>query len=138
MSKEADHLKADPLQALVVDTRQISREKLAEILKGKVLLDLQTETFLLVSEARTHSTARQAVLLSLLAKKALHLLKEGIVDAMPPKDVAAATALKSNTIRPVLKRLLDDGLIVRRREGYTIHVSGFARVAIALNNSKDG
>lgn len=132
MSREAD-----PLRALVVDTRQISREKLAEILKDKVMLDLQTETFMLVSQARAHSTGRQAVLLSLLARKALSLLKEDVVDAMSPKDLAAVTGMKSNTIRPILKRLASDGYVVRRPEGYTVHVSAFARVAFALTNKKE-
>jgi DNA-binding MarR family transcriptional regulator len=124
----------DPLRALVVDTRQISREKLAEILKDKVLLDLQTETFMLVSEVRAHSTGRQAVLLSLLARKALSLLQEDVVDAMSPKDLAAVTGMKGSTIRPILKRLTDEGLIVRRPEGYAVHVSAFARVAFALTH----
>lgn len=131
MSKEAD-----PLRALVVDTRQINRERLAEILRGKVFLDLETETFLLVSEERARISAYQAVLLSLLARKALSLLKEGVVDAMSPKDLAAATGAKGNTIRPILKRLTSKGLVIRRPEGYTIHVSAFARVAFALTNSE--
>ena len=127
MSKEAD-----PLRALVVDTRQISREKLAEIPKDKVMLDLQTNSFMLVSEVRSHSTGRQAVLISLLAQKALSLLQEDVVDAMSPKDLAAASGMKGSTIRPILKRLTSDGLIVRRPEGYAVHVSAFARVAFAL------
>ena len=131
MSREAD-----PLMALVVDTRQISREKLAEMLKGKVLLDLQTETFLLQPEAKARSSARQAVLLSLLARKALSLLKEGLVDALSPKDLADLTGLKGNTIRPVVRRLSSEGLIVRRQEGYTIHGSALGRIAIALHDSE--
>src|SRR6266487_2668364 len=61
--------KADPLQALVVDTQQISRDRLAELLQGKVWLDLQTATVHLVPEARTKMGARPAVLLALLGKK---------------------------------------------------------------------
>ena len=131
MTKEAD-----PLRALVVDSRQISRETLAEILTGKVLLDLETETFLLVREVRYRSSVRQTVLLSLLARKALSLLKEGVVDATSPRDLAAATGAKSNTIRPVLKRLTSEALVVRRPQGYTIHVGALARVAHALTNRR--
>jgi len=131
MSREAD-----PLMALVVDTRQISREKLAEMLKGKVLLDLQTETFLLQPEAKARSSARQAVLLSLLARKALSLLKEGLIDALSPKELADLTGHKGNTIRPVVRRLSSEGLIVRRPEGYTIHGSALGRIAIALHDNE--
>ena len=127
--------KADPLMALVVDTKQINRDKLAEMLRGKVLLDLQTETFLLQPEAKARSSARQAVIMSLLARKALSLLKEGVVDALSPKALCDLTGLKGNTIRPVLKRLSNEGLVVRRPEGYTIHSSALARVAGALHDA---
>jgi len=128
--------KADPLLELVVDTKQINREKLAELLKGKVLLDLRSDTFLLQQEARTRSSARQVVLLSLLAEKALSLLKEGLADALSPSELTIVTGLKGGTIRPVLKRLADEGLIVRVQQGYTVHNSAFARVAIALSNAE--
>jgi len=128
--------KADPLMALVVDTKQINREKLAEMLKGKVLLDLRSDTFLLQPEARARSSARQAVLLSLLAEKALSLLKENLPDALSPTKLVAVTGLKGNTVRPVLKRLSDEGLIIRVPEGYTIHGSALARVAMALHDTE--
>ena len=125
---------ADPLMALVVDTTQISREMRAEMLKGRVRLDLQSDTFLLQPEARARSSARQAVLLSLLAQKALSLLKEGQVDALSPKAIEYQSGLKGNTIRPILRRLSREGLLIRRPEGYTIHSGALARVAMALHD----
>jgi hypothetical protein len=125
--------KADPLMSLVVDTRQVNREQLAEILKGKVMLDLQSETFLLQPEVRAQGTVRQAVLLSLLARKALSLLKESIVDALTPRDITMFTGLKGNTIRTILRRLLQQGLVVKRPEGYTIHSSSLMRVQSDLH-----
>jgi hypothetical protein len=127
---------ADPLQELVVDTRQVSREKLAELLKGRVLLDLDTESFVFVSEARARLGVRKAILVSLLAKKAVSLLKEGVVDAMSPKELAIVTREKSSSIRPALRRLAREGLIVRRPEGYAVHVAAFALVAFALGNKQ--
>jgi len=44
--------------------------------------------------------------------------------------------LKGNTIRPVVRRLSSEGLIVRRQEGYTIHGSALGRIAIALHDSE--
>ena len=128
--------KADPLMALVVDTKQINREKLAEMLKGKVLLDLRSDTFLLQPEAKARSSARQAVLLSLLAEKALSLLKDTLPDSLSPKELEGVTGLKGNTIRPILGRLSKEGLIIRVQEGYTIHGSALARVAMALHDAE--
>ena len=118
---------ADPLMALVVDTKQISREQLAQILKGRVLLDLQSDSFVLQPGAKARSNARQAVLLSLLAVKALSLLKPSIPDILSPKELENVTDLRGGTIRPAVRRLTAEGLIVRRAEGYTIHSSALAR-----------
>jgi hypothetical protein len=124
---------ADPLMALVVDTRQISREQLAQILKGRVLLDLQSDSFVLQPGAKARSNAGQAVLLSLLAVKALSLLKPNIPDILSPKELENVTGLRGGTIRPAVRRLSAEGLVIRRAEGYTIHSSALARVAIALH-----
>jgi len=126
---------ADPLLALVVDTKQISREQLAQILKGRVLLDLQSDSFVL-QPAKARSNARQAVLLSLLAVKALSLLKDNVPDVLSPKELEDVTGLRGGTIRPAVRRLATEGLIVRRAQGYTIHGGALARVAIALHETE--
>ena len=60
-----------------------------------------------------------------------------MLDVLSPRQLSNLTGHKGNTIRPVLKRLTDEGLIVRRPEGYTIHSSALARVAIALHERKE-
>jgi len=128
--------KADPLRALVVDTKKINREQLAAILQGKVLLDLQSNTFLLQPEAKSRGTARHAVLLSLLARKAICLLKEGDLDAPPdgltPLELTSATGIRGNTIRPVVRRLNAEGLVMQVQGRYVVHNSAIGRVAIVL------
>jgi hypothetical protein len=129
--------KADPLQALVVNAREISRDTLAELLRGKVWLDPDAGTVHLVPEARTKLGAREAVLLALLGRKALSLLTEGrVADAMPPKDLAEATALKGNTVRPLLMRLTEEGMIVRRGKGYAVHNAALHLVAGAITRKE--
>jgi hypothetical protein len=134
---EMSEAKADPLQSLVVDAQQISRDRLAELLRGKVLLDLQTATVHLVPEARTKMGARPAVLLALLGKKALSLLKSDAIDAMSPKDLADVTGVRGNTVRPILMRLADEGLVIRRGKGYAVHNAALHRVAGAINQQQD-
>jgi hypothetical protein len=129
--------KGDPLMGLVADTRQINRDRLAELLKGRVWLDLDTATVHIVPEERTEKGAKRAVLLALAGQKALSLLKpEKVVDAMSPKVLEEVTGLKGNTVRPLLKRLSEEGLIVRRTEGYAIHNAALHLVAGAITRKE--
>src|SRR2546428_3538534 len=129
--------KDDPLMELVADTRQINRDRLAELLKGRVWLDLDTATVHIVPEERTERGAKRAVLLALAGQKALSLLKpEKVVDAMSPRVLEEVTGLKGNTVRPLLKRLTEEGLVVRRMEGYTIHNAALHLVSGAITRKE--
>ena len=125
---------SDPLQVLVVDTQRVSRENLAAILQGTVMLDLQTASVHLVPEARAQLGARQAVLLALLGRKALSLLKMDEVDAISPKELVEITGVKGNSVRPLLMRLTEEGLIIRRAEGYAVHNAAIHLAAGAINH----
>ncbi len=125
--------KPDPLQALVVDTQRVNRETLAAILKDRVVLDLQTASVHFLAEAPR--SARVRVLLALLGRKALFLLKASEVDAISPKELAETTGVKGNSVRPLLMRLAEEGLIVRRAEGYAVHNAALHLVAGAINHS---
>ncbi len=127
----------DPLLDLVADTRKINRDRLKEMLLGRVWLDTDTATVHLVPEERNQKGAKEAVLLALLGQKALSLLKpEKVVDAMTPKVLEEVTGLKGNTVRPLLKRLSEEGLIVRRMEGYTIHNAALHLVGGAITRKE--
>ena len=129
--------KGDPLMELVADTRQINRDRLKEMLLGRVWLDIDTATVHLVREERNENGSKEAVLLALLGQKALSLLKpEKAVDAMTPKVLEEVTGLKGNTVRPLLKRLSEDGLIVRRMEGYAIHNAALHLVGGAITRKE--
>src|SRR5712691_6532779 len=105
----------DPLRALVVDAQRFNREKLAEVLNGRVWLDLQTASVHLAPEARPSLTSAKAVLLALLGQKALYLLDENISEAMPPK-------------------VREEGLIVKREQGYAVHNPAFHLVVGAITH----
>ena len=124
----------DPLRALVVDAQRFNREKLAEVLNGRVWLDLQTASVHLAPEARPSLTSAKAVLLALLGQKALYLLDENISEAMPPKVLEEVTSLKGNTLRPLLKRMREEGLIVKREQGYAVHNPAFHLVVGAITH----
>ena len=129
--------KGDPLMELVADTRKINRDRLKEMLLGRVWLDIDAATVHLVPEERNERSKKEAVLLALLGQKALSLLKpEKIADAMTPKVLEEVTGLKGNTVRPLLKRLSGEGLIVRRMEGYSIHNAALHLVAGAVNRKE--
>ncbi len=127
----------DPLMELVADTRKINRDRLKEMLLGRVWLDIDAATVHLVPEERNEKGSKEAVLLALLGQKALSLLKpEKVVDAMTPKVLEEVTGLKGNTVRPLLKRLSEEGLIVRRMEGYTIHNTALHLVGGAITRKE--
>ena len=129
--------KGDPLMELVADTRKINRDRLKEMLLGRVWLDIDAATVHLVPEERNEKGSKEAVLLALLGQKALSLLKpEKVVDAMTPKVLEEVTGLKGNTVRPLLKRLSEEGLIVRRMEGYTIHNTALHLVGGAITRKE--
>jgi len=131
--------KGDPLMDLVADTRRINRDRLAEVLKGRVTLDLDTETVNLMPEARTELGARKAVLLALLGQKALSLLKpDKVIDAIAPKVLEEVTGLKGNTVRPLLLRLVSEGLVVRRMgRRYAVHNAALHLASGAITHDKD-
>jgi len=129
--------KGDPLMELVADTQKINRDRLKEMLLGRVWLDIDTATVHLVPEEGNEKGSKEAVLLALLGQKALSLLKpEKVVDAMTPKVLEEVTGLKGNTVRPLLKRLSEEGLIVRRMEGYAIHNAALHLVRGAITRKE--
>ena len=123
----------DPLDQLVANTREISRDQVASILRGKVMLDIETKTFMITPEVRAGLGARSVVLVALLGQKAL-ALKTGSPDVLTPKEIEAATALKGGTVRPLLRDLLSDGLIVNPKVGaYSIHASSLQLIQDELD-----
>jgi len=102
---------ADPLARLVVDESEVNREFLASLLQGRVRLDPSRSTFAFQLGMRDRLSNRQLVLVALLAQKALHLLADKCPQGLRPQEIEQATGVKGNTLRPILKLLLDRKII---------------------------
>lgn len=120
-------LRADPLDELVANTREISREQVVAMLRGKVLLDIEARTFVISPEARARMSARGVMLVALLGQKAL-ALKTGAPDVLLPKQIEALTGMKGGTVRPALRGLAEDGLVLNNGGAYSIHASSLQLV----------
>lgn len=107
-----------PLAKLFVDAQALDKELLANTLypfariyedHGKLQVGFTKEGDAL--------TVRERLLIFFLARKALHLEK-GADEAITPKDLEAETGISGGTIRPILKQLKDERLVVQVEGGY--------------------
>lgn len=120
---------ANPLEELVVDGTQIDQEILASLLRPYVRLDKGRGRVMFLPGAQDGITNLQQVALVLLGQLALgELLEEPEKAGLTPKDVAARTGIAGGSVRPVLKKLFDDGLLVQREDGaYEVAVHALER-----------
>lgn len=128
----------DPLDELVIDSGQIDRRRLVDLLRGRVWLDPQARRFVFDPGVRQSTTLQQRIILALLAQKALSLKVEGeeLSDAMSPKDFETKLGEKGNSIRPAIKRLADEGLIFSVEGGYTVPAHVMDRLTEVLDNGE--
>ena len=115
----------DPLSRLVVDAAEVNRELLARLLQSKVRVDPSRGTFSFLGGLRQGVTARELVVTALLAQQAVHLLDSRHPVGLAPRDIETCTGVQGGTLRPVLKRLADHGL-VRRDEAGAYSIPGYA------------
>jgi hypothetical protein len=120
----------DPLARLVADEAEVNRELLANVLEGKVRLDLGRGTFTFLQGVRNGLGGRGLVVTALLAQQALHLLQERHASGLAPREIEAATGIPGGTLRPILKRLADKG-IVRKEDTGVYTVPGYALEDVA-------
>lgn len=128
---------ADPLDELVADTKGVSREKLVEILRGKVNLSADGGFLILPGFRTVDRNARHIVLVALLAQLAVSLRTDGVSPALTPKDLEKATGLKGGTIRPAVKSLKGKGLVVPEGKAYAMHASALNLAQQELEGASD-
>lgn len=117
---------ADPLQALLVDETEIAREELASGLSPFVRL---TSSGALVLEPSFEALgARQKVLCALLALKALHLLELREKPTAGPAEISSASGIPSGTVKPRLRELASDRLVIADGGRYEIPNHALRRV----------
>jgi hypothetical protein len=125
----------DPLGRLVINAQEVNRDMLASVLQGKVSLDPVEKTVHLIRREGAKVGAREQVLLALLGTKALSLYTDGDApDSMTPAEISEVTGQRGNTVRPVLMRLAQQGLIVKRGKGYAVHNAALHLAAGAINH----
>lgn len=110
----------DPLSRLVADETEVNRELLAKALENKVRIDPKAGAVTFKPGVRDQIGAKGTVITILLARKALSLLSGEFSEGLAPRDLEELVGIRGNTLRPILKRLTDAGLVVRRGGHYLI------------------
>lgn len=101
----------DPLDGLIVDAREVDRERLASCLAGRVAVDGETGQLVLLEGFQNLQQAKLQILLYLLGRKAARLLDRIDTEAVPRKEVAEATGIPVGTVGRVVRELADDRLV---------------------------
>lgn len=110
----------DPLDVLLVDTREIDRRKLASLLHDRVGVDPENGEILLYPPAQEGRTIGDQVLFTLLGQRVLNLYRSELPDGLTPQELSKQTGIKGGSIRPALARLSSDGLVFKREKRYTV------------------
>lgn len=110
------------LEDLIIDRKQISKELLEKLLKGKVELIKENKGVNLTKLGNSFSNKIQ-VLLYLCGKKAWELLvSEEIRNSI--KELEKNLGIKGNTLRPILKELKDSYQVEAEKGKYRILSKG--------------
>lgn len=129
---------SDPLASLVVNQQEADRALLASVLAPYVMLDPTRAAFSFRRGTREPLTNMHIAVIALLANKALKLLEADIEEPLSPSDLSQVTGIKGNSLRPVLKRLTDEGTIQRNEDGvYFVPNYGLADVAVLLPGNEE-
>jgi hypothetical protein len=126
----------DPLERLVVDQAAADRELLASLLTGRIAVDRASARYSFVPGIRPQLGTRRTVLIALLARKALSLLVEGFVEPATPRELEAESGIRGGTLRPILKDLKDENLLLKTGDGYLVanHALEFAAAEFSNND----
>lgn len=119
----------NPLDELVVDGAQIDQGMLASLLRPYVRLDKGRGRVIFLPGVQERITNLEQVALVLLGQLALsELLEDEEKAGLTPKEVVARTGIAGGSVRPVLRRLFEDGLVVKRGDGgYEVAVHALDR-----------
>jgi hypothetical protein len=110
----------DPLEGLVVNQTEVDRTVLANGLTPYVRIDKERRSYAFLPGVRERWDAKQRVVASLLARKALSLLVADYVEPAAPRALEAETGIVGGTLRPTLKTLADKRLVSKVGDGYVV------------------
>ncbi len=126
----------DPIDELIVSTDVVegaNRRLLVDLLKPHVGIDPETGSIHFLKHPPDLS-AKQHILAYLMAKLALASRKPSYGSAAGPKEIQEATRLPGGTVRPILRRLLDERVISQGEEGYFFEVIGLVAARAILSD----
>ena len=110
------------LEDLIIDHKQISKELIEKVLKGRVEL-IKDSRGVLITKAGNNFSNKIKVLLLLCGKKAWSLLtSEEVLTSI--EEIGKNIGIKGNTLRPLLKDLKDSYMVESERGKYKILPKG--------------
>jgi hypothetical protein len=125
----------DPLSALVIDTAEVAREELAEVLEPYLRLTREGE--LLLQPAFESLSARERLVAALLGFRAGELLGLRDGPGVSPQEIERLTGMAGGTVRPTLTQLLRQRLVAREDGQYLIPAHSIRRAAEVLPTRSD-
>lgn len=105
----------DPLRELVVDAVELDRQRIANALKG--VLVIHNGGQVVPRENFNQLDARQKVLAFLLGRKAAVLVEEADEEATTPTELAEESGMPEGTVKPKLRELHSDRLVSQDVDG---------------------
>lgn len=106
----------DPLKSLLLDADDVDRTRLARALKEVIGIDTKAGRIVL-KPGFNSLTARLKIMAYLLGRKAAKLLKKNESESSPPKMITEETGIPSGTVKPTLRKLLEDRIISQTDSG---------------------
>lgn len=96
-------------------------------------IDTNDATFTFKRNVRKQLNGTRVVVTALLAQKALVLLGAETTEALQPRELEALTGIRGGTLRPILKKLSDDGIVSRKADGYVLPNAALEDIEDLLN-----
>lgn len=129
------------LKELIINLDQVTEEIVENVVKGYLRYDPARKIMTFTPAGRALN-GRQKVILYLVGELGWRFILDSSKDVIPapeksPSEISAITCMKGNTVRPILKALLESGLIHSRNGKYTILPEVIPQIADVLKGGKD-
>lgn len=126
----------DPLAALVMSARSVDRKRLARALDSWARIDPGEDLIRFMPGAKEKGTIRQLILVALLGQMAIKLLNDQQEEGLTPSELAQCTGTSGSSLRPKLKTLADDGIVMKNDRGkYVVPSHAFDHVLLTLGDA---
>lgn len=107
----------NPLETLVVSGKELNRDLVAKVLAPFLKIDGDTCS-IIPSERWVKLNNESKIMLFLLARKAMKALDLAIEnEGATPTEIETELGIKGGSVRPAVRKLLDQRIIARTSEG---------------------